>query len=82
MTVNEVKFVDMIANHEKHIEEVQKYIKENYNISSSYNEESNTIHIWTSNINECLQLNSAKDFILSYFEDNMINVEFGKKGDN
>ena len=83
MTVNEAKFVDMIVNHENKIEAVQKYIDENFNINSEYDIDSNTIHLWASDIHESLQLINAKNFILSNFEDNhLINVKFRKKEDN
>ena len=54
-----------------------KYIKENFNIDSEYNEETNTLHLYSTNVNESLELLSAKEYILSQIDESMLNVKYG-----
>ena len=40
-----------------------EYIKENFNVSSTYDEENNKMNLWVENVNEGLQLIAAKQYI-------------------
>ena len=79
MTINECNFVKMIVNYDKGIQELQDNIKENFNINSEYDDCTNTLHLFTENIKDSLQLVSAKNYILSKIDEGLINVEFGRK---
>jgi len=78
MTVNEMKFVDLIVSQDKKISEAQQYINENYGIDSEYNQETNTIHLFTNDIKKTGQLNKAKSYLKDIFDESLINIEFGK----
>jgi len=78
MTVNEMKFVDLIVSQDEKISEAQQYINENYGIDSEYNQETNTIHLFTNDIKKTGQLNKAKSYLKDIFDESLINIEFGK----
>lgn len=77
MTKNEKDFVKNFFEHKTNICKSQDYIKENFNVNSEYNEETNTLHLFTNNVNESLNLATAKDYILQQLDNTMINVKYG-----
>lgn len=77
MTENEKDFVKNFFEHKTNICKSQDYIKENFNVNSEYNEETNTLHLFTNNVNESLNLATAKDYILQQLDNTMINVKYG-----
>ena len=76
---NEKFIVESFLNLNHNIEEAQKYIKESYNIESEYNEDEDTLYIWSENINENLNLAQAKQYVLDKIGDEMINVMYKVK---
>ena len=77
MTSNEKDFVKSIVEHSDNIKKAQEYIEENFGIKTKYNEETNTINLWTTNINEALQIIAAKDYLITTIGEDMINVKYG-----
>lgn len=77
MKSNEVLFLETFLNHKENVNKTQKYIKENFNIDSEYKEETNTLHLYSNNINESLELVSAKEYILSQIDESMLSVQYG-----
>ena len=74
---NEKAFIDKILNVDYNISKAQEYIKENFNIDSIYNEEDCELKLIRKNINESLQLASAKEYIEGIEElEGFINVSY------
>ena len=73
---NEKFIVESFLNLNHNIEEAQKHIKESYNIESEYNEDEDTLYIWSENINENLNLAQAKQYVLDKIGNEMINVMY------
>lgn len=76
-TENELKLLNSILDHKENIDKAQSYIKENFNVNTKYNEDTNTINIWTTNIKESLQLVAAKEYIENEIGLDSVNVQFG-----
>lgn len=70
-------FLESFINHKSNIDKCQAYIKENFNINSNYNEDTNTIHLFCDNINESLNLAIAKDYLLSVIDETMVTIKYG-----
>lgn len=78
MVYNEQILAEKIVNLHKNVKEAQEYIKKNFNIESSYNEDEQQLNLWTFNINESLQLVAAKDYINRTIGEEMVTVKYGK----
>ena len=78
---NEKFIVESFLNLNHNIEEAQKYIKESYNVNSEYNDEEDTLFIWTDSVNENLNLAQAKQYVIDTIGNEMINVMYGAKRD-
>lgn len=76
--LNEKRYVENFVNFEKNINASQKYIKENFNVDSSYNEDECKMYIWTDNIQEGRNLAAAKEYVNSCIDESMLSIEFGK----
>lgn len=76
MTTNEKNFVKAFVDFESNVKNAQAYIKEEYNISSEYNDEDNTLRLYCEGEVNSLNLVSAKTFINETFTDIGINVLF------
>ena len=76
---NEKFIVESFLNLNHNIEEAQKYIKESYNVNSKYEDEEDTLYIWTENVNENLNLAQAKQYVLDKIGNEMINVMYKVK---
>lgn len=63
MNNNEYLFAKSIVNLDENINRTMEYIKENFNVSSTYDEENNKMNLWVENVNEGLQLIAAKQYI-------------------
>ena len=74
MDQNEYNFAKNIVNLEKNIDEAIQYIKENFKVNAKYNEETGTIDLSTTNINEGLQLLAAKEYIDNNFDSEFITT--------
>lgn len=79
ITNNEKNLVESFHNLESNICKAQEYIKENYHIESEYDNDDDTLYIWTNNINESLNLAAAKEYVAENIGYEMINVIYGKK---
>ena len=73
MTANEVGFVDNIMNIDKYVNQIQEDVKNIYNVDTKYDSESNTILL---NESDTLKISSAKQYILSKIDENLITIEY------
>lgn len=76
-TDNELKLLNSILDHKENVEKAQNYIKENFGVNTKYDEETNTISLWTRNINESLQLVAAKEYVEKEIGLDSVNVKYG-----
>lgn len=74
---NEKLFVEALMNHLSRVAKTQEYLKENYNVSSYYDEDTETLHLVANGINEGLDLSAAKDYVESMFDEAMLSVVYG-----
>ena len=72
-------FVESFVKFDENVKAAQEYIKETYNIYSTYSDEDDTIYIWTENLNENLNLAAAREYIEQEIGLEMVNVIYGKK---
>ena len=72
-----INYLDSIINSDKYIKDAQEFIKTNYDVKSIYEKETNTLYIYTENINEGLNVVSAKEYLLEEFPEELLNVEYG-----
>lgn len=70
-------FLESFINHKSNVSNGQVYIKENFNIDSEYNEDTNTLHIFCKNANESLNLAAAKEYLLNTIDETMITIKYG-----
>ena len=76
---NEKILVETFLGLNDNISKAQQYIKENYHINSEYSEKDDILYIWSSNVNESLNLAAAKEYIQETIGDEFINVIYGMK---
>ena len=74
---NEKKFVESLVNHLANVAKVQDYLKENFNVSSYYDEDNETLHLVANEINEGLDLAAAKDYVNQQIDEAMLSVVYG-----
>lgn len=74
---NILAFVEKMVNYNDHIKNAQEYIKENYNVKSSFDDETNTLYIYSTNINESLNVVAAKEYINDTIGEDFVTVEYG-----
>jgi hypothetical protein len=79
MTNNEAQFVESIVNHRAHISKTQDYIAENYNVCSEFCEDENTLYLWTTNVNESLQILAAKEYVENKIGSDKVQILYDKK---
>ena len=72
-------FVESFVKFDENVKAAQEYIKETYNIDSTYSDDDDTIYIWTENLNENLNLAAARKYIEQEIGLEMVNVIYGKK---
>ena len=74
---NEKKFVESLVNHLANVAKVQDYLKENFNVSSYYDEDNETLHLVANGINEGLDLAAAKIYVNQQIDEAMLSVVYG-----
>lgn len=74
---NEKRFVKAIVDHVANVAKVQAYIKEHFGILSYYDEDNETLHLVSENLNEGLALASAKEYVNRQIDETMLNVVYG-----
>lgn len=77
ITDNEKKFVKAIVDHVANVAKVQEHIREHFGIQSYYDEDNETLHLVSENLNEGLALASAKEYVNSVIDETMLNVVYG-----
>lgn len=63
MNKNEKLYLESALNLNKSIIAAQNYVLENFKIKTKYDEDTNTLHIYTDNINESLYCAAAKEYL-------------------
>lgn len=76
--INENKLLNAIVNHNKNVKEAQKYINEKYDVKSSYDYTLSTLYLWVDENRFERYLEPAKQYILDYFEPEMLEVDMSK----
>ena len=74
---NEKQFVEALINHLPRVAKTQEYLKENFNVSSYYDEDNETLHLVANGINEGLDLAAAKEYVNQHFDEAMLSVVYG-----
>lgn len=74
----ESEYVKRVLNFSQDIEKAQQYIKENFGVNCSFDEETYKVHLWTSNINESLQLVAAKEYLINNIGEDFIEIVYGR----
>ena len=72
-------FVESFVKFDENVKAAQEYIKETYNIDSTYSDDDDTIYSWTENSNANLNLAAAREYIEQEIGLEMVNVNYGKK---
>lgn len=72
-------FVESFIKFDENVKAAQEYIKETYNIDSTYSDDDDTIYIWTENVNENLNLAAAREYIEQKIGLEMVNIIYSKK---
>lgn len=76
---NERIFAENILNFNHNLAEAQYYLKENFGIDSEYDEASGTLHLLNDdNVNEALAMATAREYVINYIGEDMIQVVYGK----
>lgn len=73
---NDVKLIRDIIDIDAKVKKCQLYIKENFSIDSIFYPETLSIRLFCNNINESLQLLSAKSYIKEIMDEDSIKIEF------
>ena len=75
--INEKNYINDFLHFKTNLTNTQKYIKENFNIDSNFDEENGVLDIWnTSNNNEYII--KAKEYIENNIGLDKIQIGFGK----
>jgi len=74
MNQNEYMFAKNIVKLDENINRAIEYIQENFGVKAEYDEENGILNLSTSNVNEGLQLLSAKDYIDNNFDPNFLTT--------
>ena len=74
MNQNEYMFAKNIVKLDENINRAIEYIQENFGVKAEYDEENGILNLSTSNVNEGLQLLSAKDYIDNNFDPNFLTA--------
>lgn len=76
MTQNDIEFLDNLYNLNSKIANASDYVKENYGVDASYDEETQSILLSVENVNEsALELVEAKNYFEEIF-DNYLNIKY------
>ena len=74
---NEKQFVESLVNHLSNVAKTQDYLRENFNVSSYYDEDNETLHLVANGINEGLDLAAAKEYVNQCIDEAMLSVVYG-----
>lgn len=74
MTQNEANLVHIITNLDKRVAEARQYIKDNFNVETTYEDDERTLNLYVNNVNESLELIAAKEYIENLFEPGVLNL--------
>lgn len=77
MNINETNLVNTIVDFEANVMNAQHYIKENFNIDSTFDAEKSELHLVSKNINESLNLCAAREYIKDLFGEEHLHVVMG-----
>lgn len=75
LTENDKEFIKTVVDYEPNIKKAQKYIKENYNIDSVFNEETLELGLIANSVNESLNILAAKEYLNEKFTEDQLIVK-------
>lgn len=75
LTENDKEFIKTVVDYEPNIKKAQKYIKENYNIDSIFNEETLELELIANSVNESLNILAAREYLNEKFTDDKLIVK-------
>jgi hypothetical protein len=76
MTENEKNFVRAFVDFDTNLRNAQAYIKETYGVSSTFNDDDNSIKLFCEDNFDAFKLVSAKSFLNETFDETMLTVVF------
>jgi hypothetical protein len=76
MTENEKNFVRAFIDFDSNLMNAQAYIKENFGVSSTFNDADNSIKLFCEDNFDAFKLVAAKDFLNENFDESMLTVIF------
>ena len=74
---NEKQLCESLLNFKSNVAKVQKYIKEKFNVDSKFNEDNNTLHLYTNSINESFNMAQAKEYVDGFIDEGLLQVQYG-----
>jgi hypothetical protein len=77
MKDNEKNLVNSIVDFEANVMNAQHYLKENYNIDSTFDSEKSELKLVCNNINESLMLCAAREYVNEQFGEEVLHVVMG-----
>lgn len=63
MTEDEKRFLESVVNFKADVNKVQNYVFDTMGVDSVYDDKENVIHLYTENINEALNVATAKEYV-------------------
>ena len=76
MTENEKNFVRAFVDFDSNLMNAQAYIKENYGVSSTFNDTDNYIKLFCEDNFDAFKLVAAKDYLSENFDETILTVVF------
>ena len=76
MTQNEKNFVRAFIDFDSNLMNAQAYIKEKFGVSSTFNDNDNSIKLFCEDNFDAFKLVAAKDFLKENFDESMLTVIF------
>lgn len=77
ITENDMKFLKSVVDYESDVKKVQRYIKENYNVESRFDEKTLTLSIYSNDVNESLGIVNASEYAKNEIGEDRIIVKLG-----
>lgn len=75
---NEIKLVESLLNNHNKVYNAQQYIKENFGLSSLYDDNLSLLYIWNEDKEDDEKLNEAEKYIHENFDEFMIDIDIYK----
>jgi hypothetical protein len=79
MYENEKQALESLLNFKSNLNKAQQHIRETYNVECEYDDVDNTLYIYTDNVNEALNVASAREYVDSEIGENFVTVKYGRR---